>query len=47
MMHKQKSLQLIEFNKNCSTDKINMMIGGMLSMISQVIKIDVTDDTLS
>ena len=47
MMHKQSSLPLIKVNKNCSTDNINMMIRGMLSMISQVMKRDVTDDTSS
>ena len=29
------------------TDNINMMIGGMLSMISQVMKRDVMEDTPS
>ena len=47
MMHRQSSLPLIEVNKNCSTDNINLMIGGMLSMISLVMKRNVTDDTPS
>ena len=47
MMHKQSSLPLIEFNENCSSKSINMMIGGMLSMISQVMKKDVAENTPS
>ena len=47
MMHKQSSLPLIEFNENCSSNSINMIIGGMLSMILQVMKRDVTEDTPS
>ena len=47
IMHKQSSLQLLKVNKNCSSNSISMMVGGMLSMISQVMKRDVTDGTPS
>ena len=45
MIRKQSSMPLIEVNENCSSNSINMMIGGMLSMISQVMKRDVMKDT--
>ena len=46
-MHKQSSLPEIEVNENCSADSINMIIGGMLPIISHVIKRDMTKDVLS
>ena len=47
MMYKQSSIPLIEVNENSSSDSTNMMIGGMLSMLSQVMNRDVTDGTPS
>ena len=35
---------LIEVNEKCSSNSTNMMIGGILSMISQVIKRGVTEN---
>ena len=45
MIRKQILLQLIEVSGNCSSNSINMMIGGILSMISQVLKKNITEDT--
>ena len=47
MYHLITTLQTDKADKHCSKDNINMMIGGMLSMVSQVMKRDVTDDTPS
>ena len=47
MMHKQSSLPVIEVNENCCSDSINMIIGGMLPIISHVMKRDMTKDTPS
>ena len=41
------TLQTYKVDKHYSKDNINTMIGGMLSMVSQVMKGDVTDDTPS
>ena len=45
MYHPITTLQTDEADKYCSKDNINMMIGGMLSMVSQIMKRDVTDET--
>ena len=45
MIRKQILLQLIEVSGNYSSNSINMMIGGILSMISQVLKKNATKDT--
>ena len=45
MYHPITTLQTDEADKHCSKDNINMMIGGMLSMVSQVMKRDATDET--
>ena len=41
------TLQTDKVDKNCAKDNINKMIGGMLSMVSQIMRRDVTDDTPS
>jgi len=45
MYHPITTSQTDEADKHCSKDNINMMIGGMLSMVSQIMKRDVTDET--
>ena len=47
MYHPITTLQTDKGDKHCSKDNINMTIYGMLSMISQVMKKDVMDDTPS
>ena len=47
MYHPITTLQTDKVDKHCSKDNINMMIGGMLSMVSQIMRRDVTDDTPS
>ena len=47
MYHPITTLQTDKGDTHCSKDNINMTIYGMLSMISQVMKKDVTDDTPS
>ena len=47
MYHPITTLQIDKVEKHCSKDNINMMIGGMLSMVSQIMRRDVTDDTPS
>ena len=47
MYHPITTLQTDKVDKHCSKDNINMMIGGILFMVSQIMKRDVTDDTPS
>ena len=47
MMYKQSPSPLLEVNQSCSSNIICTMIGCMLSIISQVMKRDVTKDTPS
>ena len=47
MYHVITTLQTDKVDKHCSKDNINMMIGGILSMILQITKRDVTEDTPS
>ena len=45
LMHKKSPLPLLEVNQSCSSHNICTMIGCMLSMISQVMKREVNEDT--
>ena len=45
--HSIITLQTDKVDTHYSKYNINMIIGGMLSIVSQVMKGDVTDDTLS
>ena len=45
--HPITTLQTDKVDKHYSKDNINMMVGGILSMISQIMKRVVTEDTPS
>ena len=47
MYHPITTLQTDKVDKHCSKDNIDMMIGDMLSMVSQIMKRDIMDDTPS